>query len=42
MPAVDLAPIEIAQVLTYITNSFGNNLGLITGQDVEVDLKACK
>ncbi len=42
MPPQDLAPIEIAQVLTYINNSFGNNLGLMTGEDVEKDLKACK
>jgi mono/diheme cytochrome c family protein len=27
MPAQDLAPIEIAEVLTYVTNSFGNNMG---------------
>ncbi|MES2809929.1 MAG: cytochrome c [Bacteroidota bacterium] len=42
MPPQDLAPIEIAQVLTYINNSFGNNLGLMTGEDVEKDLKGCK
>jgi mono/diheme cytochrome c family protein len=42
MPAQDLAPIEIAEVLTYVTNSFGNNMGLITGEQVEADLKACK
>ena len=42
MPAMDLAPIEIAEVLTYVTNSFGNNLGLITGEQVERDLKNCK
>jgi mono/diheme cytochrome c family protein len=42
MPAQDLAPIEIAEVLTYVGNSFGNNLGLITGEQVEADLKNCK
>jgi mono/diheme cytochrome c family protein len=35
MPAADLSPIEIAQVATYITNSFGNKLGVITGDDVD-------
>jgi mono/diheme cytochrome c family protein len=42
MPAMDLAPIEIAEVLTYVTNSFGNNQGLITGDQVANDLKECK
>jgi mono/diheme cytochrome c family protein len=42
MPASDLAPIEIAEVLTYITNSFGNNQGLITLQQAEADLLKCK
>jgi len=41
MPAVDLSPIEIAQVTTYITNSFGNKLGLVTNDDVLRDLKHC-
>jgi hypothetical protein len=30
MPANDLAPIDIAKVLTYIGNSFGNKMGTIT------------
>ena len=42
MPSTDLAPIEIAEVLTYVTNSFGNNMGLTTGKDVESDLAKCK
>lgn len=42
MPPSDLSPIEIAEVLTYVTNSFGNNMGLITGEEVEADLKECK
>lgn len=42
MPAQDLAPIEIAEVLTYVANSFGNKMGLITGEQVENDLKNCK
>src|SRR4051812_42834189 len=28
----DLAPIEVAKVLTFITNSFGNKMGTITSE----------
>lgn len=42
MPPNDLAPIQIANVLTYITNSFGNKTGTITSAQVEVDLTKCK
>jgi mono/diheme cytochrome c family protein len=42
MPVTDLAPIEIAEVLTYVTNSFGNNMGVVTAQQVEADLAKCK
>lgn len=42
MPAAELAPMEMAQVLTYITNSFGNKLGVITIDQVNTDLKGCK
>jgi mono/diheme cytochrome c family protein len=42
MPPADLSPIEIAQVLTYITNSFGNNNGLTDADKVEKDLKVCR
>jgi mono/diheme cytochrome c family protein len=42
MPLTDLAPIEIAEVLTYVTNSFGNNMGLVTAKDVSDDLAKCK
>ena len=42
MPANDLAPVELAEVLTYITNSFGNKLGTITTQQVNDDLSKCK
>jgi mono/diheme cytochrome c family protein len=41
MPPIDLTPMEIAQVLTYITNSNGNKLGLINEQQVEDDLSKC-
>lgn len=42
MPASGLTPIEIAQVATYVTNSFGNNLGVVTGDDVTEDLTRCE
>lgn len=42
MLKTDLSPIEIAQVLTYVTNSFGNNGGLSTSDEVMNDLKDCK
>jgi mono/diheme cytochrome c family protein len=42
MPANDLSPIEIAQVLTYIGNSFGNKLNTINLQQTERDLSKCK
>jgi mono/diheme cytochrome c family protein len=38
----ELAPIEIAKVLTYVTNSFGNKMGLINLQMVEGDLAKCR
>jgi mono/diheme cytochrome c family protein len=42
MPAGGLAPVEMADVLTYITNSFGNKLGTTNTRQVEEDLKNCK
>jgi mono/diheme cytochrome c family protein len=42
MLPVDLTPLEIAEVLTYINNSFGNKSGIITGASAEAALKACK
>jgi mono/diheme cytochrome c family protein len=42
MPAEDLSPIEIAQVLTYIGNSFGNKLSTINEQTVQANLANCK
>jgi mono/diheme cytochrome c family protein len=42
MPANDLAPIEIAEVLTYAANSFGNKLGIISVETVNGDLAKCK
>jgi len=42
MPANNIPPMEVAQVLTYITNSFGNKMGTITADQVEQHLKACR
>jgi mono/diheme cytochrome c family protein len=42
MPADSLAPIEIAKVLTYVSNSFGNKLGTINLQQVQADLTKCR
>lgn len=41
MPASGLAPVEIAQVLTYINNSFGNKAGTSTTEKVNADLSNC-
>ena len=38
----DIAPLEIAKVLTYVTNSFGNKMGTVTLQQVQDDLKNCQ
>ncbi|GAA3964338.1 c-type cytochrome [Mucilaginibacter dorajii] len=38
----ELAPIEIAKVLTYVTNSFGNKMGVINLQMVEGDMAKCR
>lgn len=43
MPAFnDLHDIDIAQVLVYITNSFGNKQGMYTYEQIANDLKNCK
>ncbi|WP_460678746.1 c-type cytochrome [Mucilaginibacter koreensis] len=42
MPPSGLAPVEIAEVITYITNSFGNKLGTYTTGQVNHDLAACQ
>lgn len=42
MPANELAPIEIAEVLTYVTNSFGNKIGTINQDIVSLNLTNCK
>lgn len=43
MPAFpELYDIDIAQVMVYIGNSFGNNQGMYTPAQVAADLKNCK
>lgn len=42
MPPADLAPIEVAKVLTYLTNSFGNKMQTINVEHVEADLAKCE
>lgn len=42
MPPADLPAIQVAGVLTYITNSFGNKTGRITVEAVEASLKNCE
>ncbi|WP_345951834.1 cytochrome c [Mucilaginibacter sp. PAMB04274] len=41
MPPANLTPVEIAQVLTYVQNSFGNNQGLHSIEQVNKDLNNC-
>lgn len=42
MPAQDnLSAIEVAEILTYVTNSFGNKLGVIEAPKVDADWAAC-
>jgi mono/diheme cytochrome c family protein len=42
MPQQDLGPVELAEVITYIQNSFGNKLGLTTVDQVQTDMVNCK
>ena len=42
MPGLNLADIDIAQVIVYITNSFGNKQGMYTYEQVAKDLGSCK
>lgn len=42
MPAFpDLKPIDLAKVIVYISNSFGNKQGMYTPEQVAADLKSC-
>ena len=38
----NLISIDVAQVLVYVTNSFGNKQGMYTYEQVAKDLSACK
>ncbi len=42
MPANNLSALEIAQILTYVGNSFGNKLNTIPIEQTYADLKTCK
>ncbi len=42
MPGNDLAPVELAEVITYVSNSFGNKSATTKSQQVENDLNACR
>jgi len=42
MPAINLSPIEIAQVLTYVLNSFGNNMGPFKLEKTTAALRNCR
>ena len=42
MPANPITNIEIAQVLTYVTNSWGNEAGLISVRDVDEWIDECE
>lgn len=43
MPGIPtLTPLEIAEISTYINNSWGNEGGMVTIQEVEEALKSCK
>ncbi|MBW4891860.1 cytochrome c [Mucilaginibacter sp. HMF5004] len=42
MPAQDnLSAIEVAEILTYVTNSFGNKMGVIDAPKVDKDWAGC-
>lgn len=42
MPATELSSLQIAQVLTYVGNSFGNKMNTINVDQVEKDLAKCR
>lgn len=43
MPGIqNLTPLEVAEILTYVTNSWGNAKGLIEVKEVEKWLQACE
>lgn len=42
MPDFNLANIDLAQLIVYLTNGFGHQQGMYTTEQVEQDLKNCK
>lgn len=42
MPEFNLADIDLAQLIVYITNGFGHKQGMYTTDQVAADLKNCK
>ncbi len=42
MPATDLPAVDVAKVITYVTNSYGNKQGTTTTQQAEEHIKKCK
>lgn len=42
MPAFNMADIDLAQVIVYITNGFGHQQGMYTTSQVEADLQHCR
>jgi len=42
MPSFNMADIDVAQVIVYITNAFGHQQGMYTNEQVAADLKNCK
>ena len=42
MPGIEtLTPIEVAEILTYVSNSWGNKAGISSTRDVSIWLKKC-
>ncbi len=41
MPPSGLAPVDVAEVITYVNNSFGNKSGSYPIEQVTADLKQC-
>ncbi len=42
MPSFNMADIDLAQIIVYVTNSFGNKQGMYKYEQVALDLKTCK
>ncbi len=42
MPSIDLGNIEVAEIVTFVYNSWGNEKGLIDVKEIESLLKSCE